>query len=197
MKEQKIKKKRGNPNWHKGMPAPSPKGRQKGLKDSPYAPRQRQHRSTAFWSNLDACAKRDGFENIESWLWNQAKTDPELGVLLKRIMLEKLSTNEIGGDQYDLSVKGMLRDVQVAQAQASGGNAGNTVLNVVIPPVLAASEDMRQIDRITVIDAEALPMANAGPTAPDEYEEVEADTEEEVVDKGAVTGPGPDYGTTY
>jgi len=169
--KKKVQKKIGNPNWYPGMPHPEGAGRPKGLKDSVFAPRQQKKRGSLFWANLDKCAKRDGFTNIEDWLWKEAQTDPEFKALLQRIMLDKLGTPEVGDVQQDMALKGMTRDVMVAEAQASGegGGSGNTV-NVIMPPVLQATEHMRRVDQIDAIEVEALPM-DADPEEGEEAEE--------------------------
>jgi len=174
--QKKVTKKMGNPNWHKGMPHPEGAGRPKGVKDSPFAPRVRKKLGGILWQNMEECAKRDKFPNLASWIWNEAKTDPEFKTLLRNIVLDKLGTVEVGETQERLALAAMVRDTMVAEAQASGesGNSGNTV-NVIMPPVLQATEAMRKIDKIEILEADEPPDDLDNPDEPVEAEDVEDD----------------------
>jgi hypothetical protein len=167
-------KKMGNPKWVKGMPTPST-GKPKGTKDSPFSPRRSRKLGCLLWRDMEEAAKIDGYASLATWLWQEAKTDPDFRALLQRIVLDKLGQAEVGDTQYELSLKGMMRDVMAAEASASG-EAGGQTINVVVPPVLQATEAMRQIGHagsVESVDVEVVSVEKDDPDAAVEAEEVD------------------------
>jgi len=159
-KEKEIKgaKKTGDSKWYKGMPAPEGAGRPKGLKDSPFAPRQKKKHDALFWRQMEEEAIDDGYPNLAAWMFRKAKDNPEFESLLMERILSKLGTDAVGETQERLALSGMLRDVITAESTASGESGGQTINIITGGGIMSPSEDMRQVD---AIDVQATPMLEA------------------------------------
>jgi len=156
----KLKKKRkGRPDWVKGMPAPPGAGRPKGKTDSAFCARQRNKHDVLLWRQMEKAAKKDGFATLAHWLWEKAKSNPKLETMLIEHVLRMLGKETVGETVEKLALKGMLRDVLSAEA-ATGESGGQTINIMTGGGIMAPTEDMRDIEAIDVVPTTALPMSD-------------------------------------
>ena len=152
-------------------------GRPTGKKDGPFTLRQRRKYDALLFRGFEDEAKIDGYRGLAHWLWAEAKTNAEWKQYIMQVIMDKLAVPEVGEEQANLALTGMIRDVMVAEANAQGAEAGNSQnVQIVMPSIAADPNAIRVRPVIDVTPMKALeyidPIGVESDKVPDwEYEE--------------------------